>query len=108
MVCLGWCSEAGASAQVQNIAYNGVNVSDLNVSVYLSLGAGYGFACFAYLMASLSAIGIALYISPDIASEYEKRILVTQFLVDPSIDHKRYGHADAALIQSNSEGQQDA
>jgi len=103
MVCLGWCSEAGANAQVQNIAYNGLDVSELNISVYMSLGAGFGFACFAYLMASLSAIGIALYISPDIASEYEKRILVTQFLVDPSIDHKRYGHADAALIPANDQ-----
>lgn len=103
MVCLGWCSEAGANAQVQNIAYNGLNVSELNYSVYMSLGAGFGFACFAYLMASLSAICIALYISPDIASEYEKRILVTQFLVDPSIDHKRYGHADAALIPADGE-----
>jgi len=81
-------------------------VSELNTSVYLSLGAGYGFACFAYLMASLSAIGIALYISPDIASEFEKRILVTQFLVDPSIDTRRYGHADAALISADAAKQE--
>ena len=103
MACLGWCTEAGANAQVQNIGYNSINVSELNSTVYASMGSGYGFACFAYLMACLTAIGIAIYISPDVASEYEKRILTTQFLVDPSIDQKRYGFAEAALIPANND-----
>jgi hypothetical protein len=89
MICLGWCSEAGALAQSYNIAWNAKIVTELQQSTYLSRGAGYGLSCFAYLCASLSAIGMALYISPDIASEFEKRILASQFYVDPLPEAER-------------------
>lgn len=101
MICLGWCAESGALAQVQNISYNGGVVTPLMQGVYLSRGSGYGFGCFAYLMGCLFAISMAIYVSPDVASEFEKRILATQFLVDPSIDHDKYGHADAKLITAS-------
>lgn len=82
-------------AQVQNIAWNAKVVTELQQTTYLSIGAGFGFSCFSYLMASLSAIGMALYISPDIASEFEKRILVAQFMVDPAPEEGRDHGADA-------------
>jgi hypothetical protein len=90
MVLLGWCAEAGAMAQVSNIAYNARFAAEIEKEINLSQGSGYGFACFCYLMASLSSIVMAIYISPDIASEYEKRILTSAFLVDPASDHERY------------------
>jgi hypothetical protein len=97
MVMLGWCAETGSMAQVKNIAFNSRGVNEMNQEIYLSQGAGYGFACFAYLMGSLSAISIAVYISPDIASEYEKRILATQFYVDPVPESEREHNENAPL-----------
>ncbi len=81
---LGWCAEAGALAQVQNIAYNAKDATTINQAVYAAKGSGYGFACFTYLMGSIAGITIALYVSPDIASENEKKILVSHFNVDPT------------------------
>ncbi len=89
MVLLGWVSESGSMAQVKNIAYNSLGATEMEQEISLSQGSGYGFACFCYLMGSISAIGMAIYISPDIASEYEKQILSTQFFVDPAAEEDR-------------------
>ncbi len=103
MVLLGWTAEAGAMAQVKNIGFNSLGVTEMDQEIYLSQGAGYGWACFCYLMGSLSAITIAIYISPDIASEYEKRILTTQFYVDPHADVERAHAPTSAMMDDHDD-----
>lgn len=75
MMFMGFVAESGSLAAVNNLSYSSVDASSEAKSVYARRGSGYGFSCFVYLVASLVGIAMAVYISPDTASENEKRIL---------------------------------
>ena len=75
MMFLGFVAESGALATVNNLSYASGEASMEAKSVYARRGSGYGFSCFVYMCASLIGIAMAIYISPDVGSEMEKRIL---------------------------------
>lgn len=74
---LGFCSSSGAEAQVSNILAAKTEIPQFYRDMMKNEGGGYGFACFAYLAGFFVAFGMALYISPLLGSENEKRMLST-------------------------------
>ena len=77
MMSLGWCSSTGAQAQIFNLYYGISGVTDDQKSMFKQMSSGDGFACFAWLCAAIISFAVALFISPLVASEFEKRILAS-------------------------------
>lgn len=75
MMLLGFCAAAGAEAQVDNLLYTSNGVPQFYKDMMRAEGGGQGFACFAYLMGFFIAFAMALYVSPLLGSENEKRML---------------------------------
>eukprot|EP01038_Epipyxis_sp_PR26KG_P007900 gene7900-10723_t len=96
MMLLGFTSTAGGNAQSYKYQSIGATGSKYALGLFLttitlrlwgwldaaskSLGlisSGYGFACFALLLATIASLLFALYISPLVSSPNEKKILLT-------------------------------
>lgn len=75
MMLLGFCAAAGAEAQVDNLLYKNNDVPNFYKEMMRAEGGGQGFACFAYLVGFFIAFAMALYVSPLLGSENEKRML---------------------------------
>ena len=77
MMLLGFCSAAGAEAQVDNLL--AAKTFPASFSYYQQMfkqeAGSQGFACFAYVAGFFAALGLSLYISPLLGSENEKRML---------------------------------
>ena len=74
-------SEAGGNAQMNNILKDAPYQDE---STYQPLVGGSGFACFSYLMASISAFIISFYYSPQIfGSTLEKDTLKAPQDIEP-------------------------
>lgn len=76
MLLLGFCTEAGTLAHVNQTYYNSDAASEERYMAYRR-GSGYGFACFCNLLGFFLSIGMAIYISPDVSSTKEKAILLS-------------------------------
>ena len=76
MLLLGFCTESGTLAHVNQTYYNSDAGSEERYMAYRR-GSGYGFACFCNLMGFFLSIGMAIYISPDVSSAKEKAMLLS-------------------------------
>ena len=101
MMFMGFTAEAGSLATVNNLSYASSSATTEAKAVYSRRGSGYGFSCFVYLMASLVGIAMAVYISPDTASENEKRILTNPVNVYGSSPDPERGAGSAPGAISN-------
>jgi len=77
MMLLGFGSAAGAEARVDLLlaGSTGKGIPQFYLDMMQSEGGSQGFACFAYIVGFFLSIGMALYISPLLGSENEKRML---------------------------------
>ena len=75
LMLLGFSSTAGGISNSSQLTYDAAD-DDKTQSYMEPLMAGYGFACFLYLMAFIIFFAVALYISPySCGTPNEKKIL---------------------------------
>lgn len=58
----------------------------LDDEVYTDLSAGYGFACFLYIVGFIVSLAAAIYVSPLAGSKMESKMVSTPQELDPTAD----------------------